>query len=506
MRKIEEILRLKYESKLSHEKIAGALGLSKGAVAKYVSQAKAQGIVWPLPEGQNRVSPGELLALPPKRTPATGKAEPDCFRIHTELKRKGVTLRLLWEEYTAAHGPTAYRYSQFCEHYRRWRGHQRRSMRQRHLAGEKLFIDYCGPTVDVIDGATGQIRQTQIFVAVLGASNYTYVEATWTQGLPDWTASHIRALEFFGGVPLLLVPDNLKSAVSKADRYAPQINPTYAELAHHYGTAVLPARPYKPKDKAKAEVAVQVVERWILARLRHQRFFSLGELNAAIRQLREQMNDRPLQRHKASRRELFETLDKPALRPLPPTPYEYAQWKKAKVGIDYHIEFDGRLYSVPHNLVGQVVEMRISATTLSVLHKSKQAAVHQRQGSGRFSTQAHHMPQSHRRHLEWSPGRFLNWAKQIGPATLTLVRHQLENRPHPEHGYRACLGVLHQARHYGDERLERACIQAVKIGSPTYRSIASILKNGLDTIPSHEPETRHEPLTHDNLRGPGYYQ
>nr|VFJ67126.1 MAG: Transposase [Candidatus Kentron sp. DK] len=505
MRKIHDILRLKYESKLSHQKIAGALGTSKGVVAKYVSLAQARGISWPLPEGQDDAALERLLL--PLREVVSGKAEPDWFRVHTELKRKGVTLQLLWEEYAATHDTAAYRYSRFCELYRQWHQRQKRSMRQHHRAGEKLFIDYCGPTVDVLDGTTGEIRSAQVFVAVLGASNYTYAEATWSQGLSDWVGSHVRAFEFFGGVPLLLVPDNLKSAVFKADRYAPEANATYAELARHYGTAILPARPYKPKDKAKAEVAVQVVERWILARLRHETFFCLNELNVAIRRLRDEMNVRPLQRQKANRRELFETLDSPALRPLPPTPYEYAQWKKAKAGLDYHIEFNGRLYSIPHNLVGEVVELRITATLVTVLHKGKQVALHQRHGSGRFSTQAHHMPESHRRHKEWSPGRFLSWAKQIGSATHTVVRHQLENRPHPEHGYRACLGILHQARHYGNERLEQACAQAVKIGSPTYQSIASILKNGLDRHPSstQEPMTEHMSAQHNNLRGPGYY-
>nr|VFK59252.1 MAG: Integrase core domain-containing protein [Candidatus Kentron sp. TUN]VFK67846.1 MAG: Integrase core domain-containing protein [Candidatus Kentron sp. TUN] len=273
-------------------------------------------------------------------------------------------------------------------------------MRQQHYAGEKLFIDYCGPTVDVVDGATGEIRTARIFVAVLGASNYTYAEATWSQGLPDWISSHVRAFEFFGGVPQLLVPDNLKSAVSKADRYVPEVNATYAELACHYGTTILPARPYKPKDKAKVEVGVQVVERWILARLRHQTFFFLSELNAAIRQLLQEMNARPLQRQKVTRQDLFETLDSPVLRPLPPTPYEYAQWKKAKIGLDYHIEFNRRLYSVPHALVGEAVELRVTATLITVVYKGKQVALHQRHGSGRFSTQSHHMPESHRRHSE----------------------------------------------------------------------------------------------------------
>lgn len=506
MRKIREILRLKHEAKLSHGRIASALGVSKSVVTKYISLAQARGIGWPLPEGQDDETLERLL-LPP-REPVTGKAEPDYFRIHTELKRKGVTMQLLWAEYTATYGTAAYQYSRFCDLYRRWRQQQKRSMRQQHRAGEKLFIDYCGPTVDVVDGTTGEVRAAQIFVAVLGASNYTYAEATWTQGLPDWIGSHVRAFEFLGGVPQLLVPDNLKSAVSRAERYAPEINATYAELARHYGTAILPARPRKPKDKAKVEVAVQVVERWILARLRHYTFFFLSDLNTAIRRLLQEMNARPLQRQRVSCRDLFETLDRPALRHLPSSPYEYAQWKKAKVGLDYHIEFNRRLYSIPHALVGEEVELRITATLVTVLHKGKQVTLHPRHGPGRFSTLSDHMPESHRHHKEWSPRRFLSWAGKIGPATYTVVRHQLENRPHPEHGYRACLGILHQARHYGNERLEKACDQALRIESLTYRSIASILKKGLDRdIPStQKPIPEYKLPDHGNLRGPSYYQ
>jgi len=505
MQKIREILRLKHEAELSHGKIAQILGISKGVVTKYVGLAQTHGIGWPLPQGQDDVTLERLL-LPPRK-PASNKVEPDCFQIHTELKRKGVTMQLLWEEYVATHGTAAYRYSRFCELYRQWRQRQKRSMRQLHQAGEKLFIDYCGPTVGVVDGATGEIRSAQIFVAVLGASNYTYAEATWTQGLADWITSHVRAFEFFGGVPQLLVPDNLKSAVSKADRYVPEINPTYAELAHHYNTSVLPARPYKPKDKAKAEVAVQVVERWIMARLRHQSFFCLSELNVAIRRLLKDMNSRPLQRQKVSRQELFEKLDQPVLRPLPVSRYEYALWRKAKAGIDYHVEFNGRLYSIPHSLVGQTVELRITDTLVTVLYKGKQVALHQRHGPGRFSTNPQHMPESHRRHLEWSPRRFLSWARKIGPATHTVVQHQLEDRPHLEHGYRACLGILHHARRYGNQRLEQACTRAVEIGSFTYQSITSILKTGLDQHPSSTPESviEHKLPDHHNLRGPGYY-
>ena len=504
MKKIIEVLRLKYEAQLSHEKIARACQLSKGAVSKYVSLARAKGITWPLPEGVDEVALEALLF------PAPGKpdrfAQPDCFQIHQELKRKGVTLQLLWAEYVARHEERAYRYSRFCELYRQWRAKQKRSMRQQHRAGEKAFIDYCGPTVEVVDRHTGEVRNAQVFVGVLGASSYTYAEATRTQSLPDWIGSHQRMLRFFGGVPERLVPDNLKAAVTQASRYAPKINDTYAELAAHYGTAVLPARPYKPKDKAKAEVAVQVVERWILARLRHRTFFSLAELNTAIAELLPELNQRPFQGRSESRQDLYEALDRPALRPLPADGYEYAEWRRAKPGIDYHVEVDKRFYSIPHALVGQVLDLRITATCVEVMHKGKRVASHARHGQGRYSTETAHMPKSHQAHREWSPGRFMNWAADMGPCTAQVVKQQLEGRPHPEHGYRACLGLLNLAKRYEGARLEKACERALAIRSASYQSVSSILKQGLDRLPPEdETGAQEERPLHGNVRGAGYY-
>jgi transposase len=504
MQQIKEVLRLHHEAKLAYSQIALACGLSKGVISKYLSLAKAQGIGWPLPEGMDEAQLESRLLAPRKRS---GRfVEPDFPAIHQELKRKGVTLQLLWSEYAAAHGDQAYRYSQFCFHYQRWRKRQKRSMRQLHRAGEKLFIDYCGPTVPIVDATTGELRQAQVFVAVLGASSYTYAEATWTQELPQWIASHQRAFAFFGGVVQLLVPDNLRSGVTKACRYDPQPNATYQELARHYGCAILPARPYKPKDKAKAEVGVQVVERWILARLRHHTFFSLAELNAAIRDLLSELNTRPFQKLPGSRQSAFEALDKPALKPLPATPYEYAEWKQAKPGIDYHVEVDKRYYSVPHRFIGHVLDVRASASVVEVFHKGQRIAMHPRSHNQLFSTLPEHMPSSHRQHREWSPGRFLHWAGQIGPATGEVVKRQLQDLPHPEHGYRRCLGLLNHARRYGKERLEAACERALAIHSPSYRSVSSILKQGLDrqSLSEEEPEQGELPL-HANVRGPGYY-
>lgn len=506
MRQITEVLRLKYEAGLSHERIALACGISKGAVSKYVSLAKVQGVVWPLPSEVDQARLEALLF--PATIPPARFCEPDYFQVHQELKTKGVTLQLLWAEYVERFGDKAYRYSQFCHHYRVWRGKQRRSMRQVHRAGEKVFIDYCGPTVPIVDRSTGEMRSAQIFVAVLGASSYTYAEATWSQRLPDWIASHQRMFRFFGGVPELLVLDNLKSAVIKADRYTPKVNETYAELATHYQTAILPARPYKPKDKAKAEAAVLLVERWILAKLRHQTFFSLSELNAAVAELLAPLNRRPFQGRSESRQSLYESIDRPALKPLSEVPYTYAEWCKARPGIDYHIDVDKRLYSVPHALVGVVLDVRVTDTAVEVMHKGQRVALHPRQYKGRFSTLNEHMPKSHQAHQKWSPGRFLNWARAIGTSSFDVVDGQLKDRPHPEHGYRACLGLLNLSRRYGHERLEKACTRALVINSASYQSIASILKQWLDqlTLPGIDETAELAELpAHHNVRGAHYY-
>ncbi len=511
MRKLKELMRLKFEARLTHRQVGRSLGISPGTVSSYVHKCSEAGLGWPLPEGLTEDELEQrVFAAPLHRGRSAEKVGPDFALVHQELKRKGVTLQLLWEEYREGLAlESAYSYSQYCARYRGWRRRLKRSMRQVHRAGEKLFVDYAGPTVEVIDPATGEVRQANIFVAVLGASSYTYAEATWTQTLPDWCGSHARAFGFYGGVSTLVVPDNLRSAVSKACRYEPDLNPTYAQMAAYFGVAVLPARPRKAKDKAKVEVAVQVVERWVLARLRHRTFFSLGELNAAVRELLEDLNNRPFKRLPGSRREAFERLDCPALRPLPVTPYVYTEVKKATVYIDYHVEVDGHYYSVPHRLVGEKVETHTSATAVTVIHRSKVRASHVRSGlRGRFTTVPAHMPRSHREHAQWSPGRFLNWGADIGEATAAVVKGLLENRPHPEHGYRSCLGLLNLKKRYGAQRLEAACRRALVIGSPTRRSVLSILEKGLDQVaiePVPEQATLALTPAHDNVRGADYY-
>lgn len=510
MPKIRDVLRLKHEAGLGARAIGRCCGLSKSAVNNYVHLAQIHGLSWPLPDDLDDEALEKRLKPRPPDSPA--KFSPlEYSYIHQELKRtKSVTLSLLWEEYRQVHVADGYAYSQFCNLYRAWVGCQKRSMRQTYRAGEKVFVDYSGTTVPVlVNRLTGEIAQAEIFVAVLGASSYSYAEATWTQKLPDWLSSHVRAFEFFGGVPELEVPDQLKSAVSKACRYEPELNPSTLEMIRHYGIAMLPARPYSPKDKAKVEGGVLIVQRWILARLRHQTFFSLSDLNATIRKLLEDLNQRPFKKQEGSRRSQFESIEKPALKPLPATRYEYARWEAAKVHVDYHLEIEKHFYSVPHALVGQKVDIRISASTIEVFQKLRRLASHPRCFHRKYgySTLPDHMPKSHREHLEWSPGRFLQWGNEIGPRTRDMVRYVLENRPHPEHGYRSCLGLLSLSRKCGQERLEAACARALVIKSPSYKSVKNILQTGLDRQPL--PEQSSDDLfvlpDHDNVRGPEYY-
>ncbi len=508
MRKIKDVLRLFYEVKLSQRAIALALSIGLGTVSTYLQRAREAGISWPLPADMNERDLGRLL-FPSQ--PATGQrrfVDPDYPDVHQELKRKGVTKLLLWQEYRQRHPDDGYSYAQFCHRYRQWLDRQQRSMRQVHRAGEKLFIDYCGPTVPVVNPDTGEIRQAQIFVAVLGASNYTFACATWTQKQEDWLAAHVQALEFFGGVPALLVPDNLKSAVRKTHRYEPDINPSYQQLAAHYQTAIVPARPYKPKDKAKVEVAVQIVERWILARLRHLSFFTLAALNQAIGELLEDLNQRPFKKLPGSRRSQFEQLDKPALRALPVSRYQYAEIKQARVHVDYHIEYDKHYYSVPHHLVKQAVEVQASSTTVAVYHHGTRIAGHPRSPrQGGHSTCPEHMPQSHRSLHEWSPEQFLAWAGDIGVETREVVSHLLQEPRHREQSYRRILALLSNAKKYGRDRLNTACGRALLINSPTRSSVESILKHGLDQIEVVENAVQVELNLddHENVRGADYY-
>ncbi|VUD69386.1 hypothetical protein TDB9533_04753 [Thalassocella blandensis] len=443
MREITEVLRLYHEAGLSWRGIAQALNVRYGSVVNYLNRSEHASLAWPLPEGLAERDLGRLL-FPSQ--PASGQrrfVEPDYASAHQELKRKGVTKQLLWQEYREQHPDNGYSYAQFCHRYGVWLGYQQRSMRQTHRAGEKLFVDYCGPTLSVVNPDIGECRSAQVFVAVLGASNYTFACASWTQNQEDWLNAHVKAFDFFGGVPEIVVPDNLKSAVRKTHRYDPDINPAYQQLAEHYHIAVVPARPYKPKDKAKAEVAVQIVERWIMARLRHHTFFTLTSLNHAIRGLLNELNLRPFKQLPGCRQSQFEQLDKPALRPLPKQPYHYAQIKQARVHVDYHIQWDNHYYSVPHHLVKQLVEVQATSTTVAVFYQGQRIATQPRSHrQGGHSTHQEHMPSAHQAYSEWSPERFLRWAGDIGQATENIVTHMLKEKHHPEQSYRRILALL----------------------------------------------------------------
>lgn len=505
MRKIKEVLRLHFELGLGMRQVGRSLHLPHSTVRDYLERATHAGLGWPLPENLSDSQLEQRLFPPIPSLPTPDRPLPVWAEIHRELKRKGVTLTLLWEEYRSQH-PGGYQYSRFCDLYREWCGKLATSMRQIHKAGEKMFVDYAGQTLPIVDRSTGEIRAAQIFVAVLGASSYTFAEATWSQALADWIGSHTRALGFFGGVPQIIVPDNLKSGVNKPCRFEPDINSTYNDLAQHYGTAVIPARVRKPKDKAKAEVAVQIVERWILARLRNRTFFSLAEANVAIAGLLEDLNHRPFKKLPGSRLEAFEALDQPALRSLPEAPYEFAEWKTARVNIDYHIEVLGHYYSVPYQLLKQQVTVRLTATTIECFHKGNRVASHRRsEQKGRHSTVTEHMPKAHQEYAGWDAKRLVGWAATAGTDTAALVEKILASRAHPQQGFRAALGLMRLGKLHGHERLDAACKRALFIGATTYKSVASILERGLDQQPLPEPQTPAAPIQHPNIRGTSYY-
>jgi transposase len=507
MRKVRDILRLALGEGFSRRQVGVSLGIPHTTVADHLRRAEEAGLSWPLPEDLDDKA---LEALLFPRGPALAKVrpQPDFGHIHKELRRPGVTLMLLWFEYRESH-PDGYAYSQFCHHYRLFQRHLDVVMRQEHRAGEKCFVDFPGQRLPIYDRRSAEVAmQAELFVAVLGASNYLFAQAVASQALPHWISAHVAAFEYFGVLPRIVVCDNLRSGVTKAHRYEPEVNATYQEMAAHYKVAIIPTRSYKPRDKAKVEAGVLLAERWILARLRNRRFYSLGEANVAIAELVEVINDRPFKKLDGSRRSLFEELERPVMRPLPATRYDVAAWKLGvKVNIDYHVDVDGHYYSVPYQLVGQRVDVRLAEGTVEAFHSHRRVASHLRSWQrGRHTTDPAHMPESHRRHGEWSPGRIVDWAKRTGPATAEVAEAIMASRPHPEQGYRSCLGIIRLADRYGAERVEAACRRALVVRALSYRSIDSILKCGLDAqpLPEKRPPVVHR--DHDNLRGPTYYQ
>jgi len=509
MRKIQDVLRLKYDCGLSNRQIARSLQISRSAIAEYLERAGKAGVGWPLPAGLTDAElEAKLFTHPNISAQLRPKTLPDFAHVHDELRthrRLDLTLTQLWCEYKEEHPEDGYQYSQFCEHYSRW---QKKNldlvMRQTHRPGEKLFVDY-SEGLYIIDPATGDKLLTYLWVGAWGASNFTYAEATLSQALPAWVMSHVRAFTYFGCCPSVVTPDNLKSGVSKACYYEPDINPTYADLANHYDFAVLPARPYHPRDKAVVENGVLISKRWILSVLRHRTFYSLEELNKAIGELLEKLNTRLMRKVKKSRRELFESLDRPAARTLPPTPYEYADWLKASVHIDYHVEVERHLYSVPFRLIHERLDIRLTATTFEAFFKGERVAAHARNYvPGGRTTLPEHMPPSHQKHLEWTPSRIISWAGTIGPSMAHLVKKIMDDRPYPEHGYRACMGVLQLAKHYPPSRAEAAALRAVQFNTCSFKSFKNILLKGLDRL-NAQGRTDSATAVHGNIRGSKYY-
>jgi len=509
MRKTKEILRLRFDLKLGQRQIARSINLGQSTVHDCLARFAASHLVWPLPPDLTEATLEDLLYATPPRAPQprAGRELPDFERLHDELRaNKNTTLQLLWQEYRDAH-TGGYSYSRFCYLYERWKRSQEVVLRQEHKPGERLFVDWAGAKIPMYDRESSAVHEASVFVAVLGASSYTYAEATASQELPDWIGAHLRAFEFLGGVPELVVPDNTKTAVARPCRYDPDLNPTYHEMAMHYGVGVVPARVRKPRDKAKVEAGVQVAQRWIVAALRHRKFFSLREVNQAIAPLLDKLNQRAFQKRAGSRRSLFEELDRPALRPLPMERFEMATWSKAAVNIDYHIQVDHCFYSVPHQLTRQTVEVRATATVIEIFHKGVRVASHLRARKPNTAVSvAEHRPKAHQAHLAWPPSRIVHWAQTVGPFTARAVETILANYPHPESGYRGCLGLIRLADRYSTARVEAAAERALAVGAARYKSIASILRNSLDRESPPAAQEEHRSVDHDNIRGSEYFQ
>jgi len=508
MRKAAEVYRLYFELGLGARTIARSLEVSHSTVLEYLSLLSRSGKTWPL------AGPSELREILAQRQQLRKQArqsrvEPDYQKIFEELKRKGVTLQLLWQEYRESHGDCTYAYSRFCDLYRSWSKTMSPSFRQQYKGGEKMFVDYAGPTMSYFDPASGVEKKAVLFVAVLGASNFTYAEAQTGQDASNWLMGHVRSFEYFGGVPRMVVPDNLKAGVTSPCRYEPVINPSYHELSVHYGTAVVPARVRRPKDKAKAETGVLIVERWIMAALRNRRFLSLEEMNKAIRELLDRLNDKVMRRYGKSRRNLWEKVEKEQLFALPENRYEYRTCKKAQVSIDYHVAFDKNNYSVPYTLVGKSVDISASARMVDILYQGEVIASHPRQsGQGQYMTKTGHMPSNHQHvRTTWDSERFLRWAEGIGPRTRQVIATALESKDHPEQAFRRCLGILNLGKKYGEHRLEAACLRASTLKYKSYRDIRDILASGYDKVPPKQKVREAEQTVpqHPNLRGADYY-
>lgn len=505
MRKLREIIRLRLQAGQSGRAIARSCVMSPSTVTEYLGRIAAAKLTWPLPAELDDDDALERLLFPYEGKPISNRPEPDWVWVHRELQRRHVTKMLLWQEYKEVHSD-GLQYSQFCERYLRWAKPLTATMRQAHRIGEKTFIDFSGDGLELVDPKTGEIQKAVLFVAVLGASNLTYVEPVLHQDLPTWVGCHVRAFEFFGGVSEILVPDNPKVGVRRADRYDPELNPTYADLARHYEVAVIPARPRRPRDKAKVEAAVLIAERWILAVLRNRTFYGMEEMRAAVAELMKKLNDRPMRRLKKSRREVFEEMERGALKPLPSRPYELSQWSRPKVAPDYHVQYDDHFYSVPYGLIGQQLDLRATETIVEIFRHGRRIESYARSyEKWKYTTRKEHMPKAHRDHAEWTPERLGAWGRKIGPSTAALLEAIMASKVHPQQGFKRCLGILRLAKHYPPERLEKACARALRFRTLTYKSVAAILQNKLDQQPLDDGEEQRTLPLHENIRGSRYY-
>lgn len=508
MRKIGEVLRLKAAG-LSIREITESTGVHRTTVHEYLARATAAELSWPLPPELDEAGVEAKLFPPATLELAARRPVPDWREVHRELKRgRHVTLQLLWWEWREVH-PEGWGLSQFCLHYRQWLGQQDVVLRLEYPAGDRVFVDFAGDRMAIVDPGTGEVTEVEIFVAVLGCSGLLYVEATRGQDLKSWLQAHARMYAAYGGVPKVTTPDNLKSGVTKACWYEPELNRSYLQMARHFNTVILPARPGQPRDKGAVEAGVLVAERRVLAPLRNRRFFSLGELNEAIVKKTADVNGHPFRGQPTSRRDLFLDLEKGALQPLPVTRYEFTEIKVATANIDYHVEFDGRFYSVPYQLVRQKLEVWATATVIEIYNSHRRVGSHVREyGRRRYITDPNHMPASHRAHVEWTPSRLVRWAGTVGPEAGEMVQKILDSRPHPEHGYRACLGLISLARRHGNERVAAACSRALALNAISYTSVKSILQQNLDQqpLPGEEATVVPLPPTHENLRGADYYR
>jgi transposase len=505
MRKLKEVIRLRLQCGKSGRAIARACGVSPSTISAYLGRIAMAKLTWPLPTELDDEVALERLLFPDEGKPVPDRPSPDWIYVHRELQMRHVTKNLLWQEYKEVQ-PEGLQFSQFCARYLAWARPLQATMRQAHRVGEKAFIDFSGSGLDVVHPLTGDRQKAVLFLAVLGASNLTYAEPVLHQDLPTWVGCHVRAFDYFGGTTEIWVPDNPRVGVTKADKYDPLLNRTYEDLAAHYGSAVIPARPYKPRDKAKVETAVLIASRWILAVLRHRIFYSLAEMRTAVAELVEKLNHRKMRRLKKSRRELFEEIERTALKPLPVRPYEYAEWAQPRADLSYHVEHDAHFYSVHFGLIGVQFDLRATETTVEILHRGQRIESYQRSYlKGKYTTRKEHMPRAHLDHVEWTPERLIDWGRKTGPSTAALLEAIMASKAHPQQGFKSCLGILRKTKDFPAERIERAAARALHFRSLNSGSVASILKNNLDQSPLPGEEPQQALPLHGNIRGGDYY-